>query len=200
MAGMSTPPRQAEGQARRGRMSPALVAFVVADVLLVLLAVWIGVSMSSGDEEEPTASQSTSASASPSPTSDPGDGDAEGTAEPAADAEAFASPSGNIVCQVSSTGASCGIVSLATEPAPVPGCDGTVGHVVEVTGDGVSVPCVGPADQPAAPPAGTQQLAYGSSLAVGPYSCDSTETGVTCTDTATGQGFTLARAGITRVG
>ncbi len=42
----------------------------------------------------------------------------------------------------------------------------------------------------------TAILDYGTSKTVGPFTCDSAETGMTCRDDATGKGFTIARAGI----
>ncbi|MFD6156510.1 hypothetical protein ACFWF7_18200 [Nocardia sp. NPDC060256] len=41
---------------------------------------------------------------------------------------------------------------------------------------------------------GGRILPYGGVLTVGPFTCDSTEAGVTCTNDSTGAGFTIARA------
>ena len=180
--------------AQKGRrLGPALVAFIVFDVLLVVWAIWLVVSMGSDDPEgsggaEPSASASTPAAVEP--TSDAGDGPEPGT-------ETVASPSGNITCEVSPSGAECGIASLASEPAPVAGCDGAEGYVVTLTSEGVSVPCVSAEDRPAKADATIGILDYGQAVTVNNFTCDSTEAGMKCTDTSTGKGFTLARAGIT---
>lgn len=177
------------------RLGPALIAFIVFDVLLVAWAIWLVVSMGSDDQgsdggEEPSASTTTSAPAAPEPTSDPGDGPEPGT-------ETVASPSGNITCEVSPSGAECGIAALAAEPAPVGGCDGAQGYVVTLTSEGVSVPCVSSGDLPTKADATIDILDYGQTVTVNNFTCDSTEAGMKCTDTSTGKGFTLARAGIT---
>ena len=175
-----------------GRLGPALIAFIVFDVLLVGWAVWLAVSMSSDDSTgdaapEPTASAS--APATPQPTSDAGD-------EPEPGTETVASPTGNITCAVAPSGVECGIASLGAEPAPVEGCDGSTGYVVSLTSEGVSVPCVGADDLPAKADATIDILDYGQTVTVNNFPSDSTEAGMKCTDTSTGKGFTLARAGI----
>jgi hypothetical protein len=40
---------------------------------------------------------------------------------------------------------------------------------------------------------GGEPLPYGKSLTAGVFMCDSSETGITCRDTATGHGFSIAR-------
>ena len=40
---------------------------------------------------------------------------------------------------------------------------------------------------------GGQPLAYGTSISVGVLQCDSTQSGITCRDTATGRGFAISR-------
>lgn len=173
------------------RIGPALIAFIVLDVLLVAWAIGLGVSLGSDDTEgSTTAEPSASASAppAPAPTSD---------VDPEEGAEEVASPSGNITCRVSPSGAECGIASLAADPAPVDGCDGAVGYVVELTSDGVSVPCVSDDERPRKADPTIAVLEYGENVTVNNFSCDSTEAGMMCTDTSTDKGFTLARAGIT---
>lgn len=53
--------------------------------------------------------------------------------------------------------------------------------------------CIGNAGQ------GTPVLAYGQTAKVGPFSCRSESSGVTCTVTS-GRGFTLSTSGVTSVG
>ena len=143
--------------------------------------------------------------------------------------ETFASESRNITCEVTDVSATCVIAQLGTQPAPVDGCDGTVGYLslrlvcrcrryrgwccrwapgrVSVGGAGGAPlalaadgsgdqPCVPAAEQPQPAPGDTAILDYGTSKTVGPFTCDSAETGMTCRDDATGKGFTIARAGI----
>ncbi|MGO3485365.1 MAG: hypothetical protein ACTINV_14870 [Cellulosimicrobium funkei] len=111
--------------------------------------------------------------------------------------ETFASESRNITCEVTDVSATCVIAQLGTQPAPVDGCDGTVGYKVVLDADGsVDQPCVPAAEQPQPAPGDTAILDYGTSKTVGPFTCDSAETGMTCRDDATGKGFTIARAGI----
>src|SRR5690606_12017354 len=153
----------------------------------------------------------------------------------------------NITCEVTDVSATCVIAQLGTQPAPVDGCDGTVGYKVVLGADGsveqpcvpaaeqpqpapgdtaildygtsktvgpftcggtaatravraadgtVEQPCVPAAEQPRPAPGDTAILDDGTSKTVGPFTCDSAETGMTCRETATGKGFTIARAGI----
>lgn len=178
--------------AQKGRgLGPGLIAFIVLDVLLVVWAVWLGVSLGS-DSPEATGDDepSVSAPATTAPGAEPTEGPEPGT-------ESVASPSGNITCEVSPSGAECGIATLASEPAPSTECDGVQGYVVSLTSEGVALPCVSPDELPAEAGATVEVLDYGQNITVNNFSCDSTESGMTCTDSSTGKGFTLARAGIT---
>jgi hypothetical protein len=112
-------------------------------------------------------------------------------------ARTFSSPSRNITCEVSADEARCGIADLSEKPAPVQGCDGTVGYVVEVgRGGKVAAPCVPSNQQPYAAGGSVTLLAYGKKITVGDLVCKSEKTGVRCSDKSSGKGFTLARAGI----
>ncbi|MEP7763278.1 hypothetical protein [Sanguibacter sp. 25GB23B1] len=180
--------------AQKGRgLGPGLIAFIVLDVLLVVWAIWLGVSLGSDDPEasgDAEPSPSVSATQTPAPGAEPSAGPEPGT-------ESVASPSGNITCEVSPSGAECGIATLTSEPAPADDCDGVQGYVVSLTSEGVSLPCVSPDELPTAAGAAVEVLDYGQNITVNNFTCDSTESGMTCTDTSTGKGFTLARAGIT---
>ncbi|CAM3002833.1 hypothetical protein BST27_24335 [Mycobacterium intermedium] len=55
------------------------------------------------------------------------------------------------------------------------------------------VSCIGNASE------GTPTLGYGSTAAIGPFSCRSETSGVTCT-VASGRGFTIASSGVSAVG
>lgn len=179
------------GGRRSDRLSPGWIAFIVVDALLVIGAIVFAISLLGGGDDDPAGETTTppAASATESTQETP-------PAEPTV-SETFASESLNITCEVTDLSATCVIAQLGTQPAPVAGCDGTVGYKVVLGADGsVEQPCVPAAEQPQPAPDGTAVLDYGTSKTVGPFTCDSAETGMTCRDDATGKGFTIARAGI----
>lgn len=190
-------PRSTQG---RRRLPPWLVVFIAFDVLLVAGAAWLLLGGSSGSDTDGSAAQtspSASAPATTEPSDDADDPEPSATLEiDPAEATVVASPTGNITCAIVPGGVRCAIAELAAAPAVVEGCEGTVGHVVELTSAGISTPCV-PADETPAP-AGPDVavLAYGQTSEVNNFVCESTETGMRCSDTTTGDGFVLARAGV----
>jgi len=95
----------------------------------------------------------------------------------------FVSPSNNISCQVGLTNAMC----LTGTPAQSVTM-GVSGSYTTCTGD----QCLSNAGD------GTPTLAYGTETGVGPFLCESTTAGVTCTITS-GKGFQISRSGITSV-
>jgi hypothetical protein len=117
----------------------------------------------------------------------------------------FMSPSGNISCQMnfrrpmssidpsrgySPDGAYC---ATGTPPQSVSiGSDGSLRRVC--TADQSYEPCVGNA------PVGQPTLPYGASKTLGPFTCMSETTGMTCVVTASGRGFTISGNGIVPVG
>lgn len=183
------------------RLPPAIIAFIVFDVLLVIVAVAMGLSMGSDGTDAPSAQPSSSTSGPATPDATASDDASPTPAQtPQAtdpDAKQVASPTGNITCTLSPAGVECAIASLAAEPAAVDGCDGTSGYVVTLTTSGVATPCA--PSKPGKADAAVPVLAYGESTSVNNFECVSTESGMTCSNTNTGQGFTLARAGITRL-
>jgi hypothetical protein len=173
------------------RSSGARAAFAVLGVLVLVVVVafaWNQLSRP-GTDDEAGASTVTNEQQSPSPSPD------------AAAAEvlaAFASPTGNITCEITAAEASCGIAQLTQQPAPVAGCDGTVGYRVTLsaeTGE-VALPCVPSDQQPRAAAPGATLLAYGDSVTKGQFTCTSTEQGMSCQVSPSERGFTIARAGI----
>ena len=196
MTGTTPRPMNSPAPGRRG-LSPAIIAFIVLDVLLVIAAVALGMSMSSGDADASPAAPSPSVSSSPAagdkPSADPAPAP---PVQVGADGKQIASPSGNITCTLTPEGAECAIASLAAEPAVVDGCEGVTGYVVTLTTAGVKTPCV--PQTPSKATAAIPVLDYGDAIAVNNFECVSTEVGMKCSNTNTGQGFTLARAGITR--
>ena len=182
------------GPSARPRLSNGMIAFILVDVVLVLAVVIVAFVTFRGPGSPSTPAPTTTtarSSASPSAAGeDPAPVERTGTAR------TFASPSGNITCTIDETGARCGIASLANDPAPVEGCDGSVGHVYVVTTAGVpEVPCVSKDDKPKKAGKKVEVLDYGAVVREFGYTCTSEEAGVTCTDDTTGRGFTLARAG-----
>lgn len=154
-----------------------------------------------------TSATSTSAPAVPTTTAPAGD------VRTVADAGAFATPSGRIVCLVSIDSVRCDFVGTDKAwQAPKPtNCEldwGSSLYVTKTAGStcaGDTVIDTASADseyvswrKPSDPIVTVYDLKlvalpYGSSLAAGPFQCDSASTGVTCKNTATGHGFTMAR-------
>ena len=198
------PPSSTDATLGRRGLPPSIIAFIVFDVLLVIAAVALAFSLGSDDADaagsKPQSSASASASDEPSADATSPDEDTPSpsqTPDPLdADAKQVASPTGNITCTLSPEGAECAIASLAAEPAATDGCEGSVGYVVTLGTSGVDTPCV--TDQPSEAGADVPVLGYGDAVAVNNFECVSTESGMKCSNTNTGQGFTLARAGVTR--
>ena len=181
------------GPPPRPRLSNGMIAFIAVDVVLVLAVAIVAFVTFRGPAApaDPGASGTPSATVTttPPPAGAP-------TGERTGTATTFASPSGNITCTLDETGARCGIAGLANDPAPVDGCDGSVGYVYLVTPDGLpQVPCVAQGDKPKKAGDSVNVLGYGQSATQFGYTCVSEKAGVTCKDDATGRGFSRARAG-----
>lgn len=175
----------------RRRLTPGLTAFLVIDVLLVL-AVLVGLAAYlSGGDQDPSGGTEATSTAPADPGGDAGDGSASPTTEPL---DTFATPSGNIACEITGEAATCTIAESAAEPVDLEDCAGTAGQVVTVTAQGASTPCVTGALPGSAAP-GTPILDYGEETTVGDFTCASATSGVTCRHDPTGAGFSLARAG-----
>lgn len=106
----------------------------------------------------------------------------------------FTSPSGNIACVMDQFSVSCwiGEKNWTIEQPPGHDCaESDWGNVVDLSHDGPSFPCYTDFGwNPSAP-----AMAYGVAVELGPFRCDSAETGVTCRN-ASGNGFTVARAAV----
>jgi hypothetical protein len=103
----------------------------------------------------------------------------------------FLSPSRNIGCEMNyqrGSGISDGTYCQSTAP-PQSVHLSTDGTFKSCTGDS----CLGNAGQ------GTPTLAYGQTVWLGPFSCGSEASGVTCKITS-GRGFTISNSGIAPVG
>ncbi|MFL5847136.1 MAG: DUF6636 domain-containing protein [Solirubrobacteraceae bacterium] len=102
----------------------------------------------------------------------------------------FQSPSGNIGCYVSPSGARCDIArhDWAT-PAEPAGCDLDFGGGLAVGKKGRGgFFCAGDTTLHAGP-----ALPYGSSRSAGRFTCTSRSSGMTCRNRRNGHGFTLSR-------
>jgi hypothetical protein len=130
-----------------------------------------------------------------------------------ADAAAFATPSGRIVCIIADNSVRCDFISSDkawTSPQPK-GCDLAWGDSLYLTQTAGST-CHGDtlADTPSLDSDYVSwrrsgdptvvvnglklaALPYGSAILVGTLQCDSATTGVTCRNTSTGHGFTMSR-------
>lgn len=103
----------------------------------------------------------------------------------------FRSPSGNIGCYVDSKGARCDIEDRDFQvPSKPASCPLVWGQGVEVdTGRVAAFVCASDSTLND----GTV-LAYGTSIQVGDFECDSEQTGMSCRNTKTAHGFTLSKA------
>ncbi|OBG41287.1 DUF6636 domain-containing protein [Mycobacterium sp. E3198] len=109
--------------------------------------------------------------------------------------QSFQSPSGNIDCGLFSmdndTVAMCEIRDHTWAPPPRPSpCMGGFGDRISlVEGSAPKMACH--TDTVRGP--GHPTLQYGQTQSIGPISCDSEPSGITCTDASTGHYFLLAR-------
>ncbi len=177
-------------------------ALVVVDVVLIGIAIAMAAQLFSGPSSNQVADDRTPAASSPAPDSEPdGSESQEPDAEDLADitgAETFTTPTGNIICTISSTGVVCSIAKLNDTPQENPnGCEGFIGYVVELRSSGTTLPCIPKAELPVAAGDGIEVLEYGDSKTVNNFVCESSNTGMVCEDSNSERGFKLARAGIT---
>ncbi len=189
---MSSGPVPTQRDRPRRRLGPGLTAFVVVDVVLVLVLAGLGIAALAerGSREPVVAPPSSSPAAEESP-----DATAPAGPDDAAALEQFVLPSGNIWCAMGEDEATCTILSIAYDPpAPREGCDVELGHVIRVTRAGdVEFTCEAAQE----PPADATELAYGEGSTIGEMSCLSSRNGAHCRHDPSGAGFTVARAGVT---
>ena len=104
----------------------------------------------------------------------------------------FTSPTGNITCQLRRDYAACVIAEhdYPADDAPE-GCTGRWLPLLEVDVSGTAR--LGPCEAGVVAPSGGA-LPYGTTSVVGPMSCLSRVTGMTCWSSRSGHGFRLARA------
>lgn len=154
------------------------VALVFALLVCVVGFVLAWNSLTAGDDGDPTVSGGGVPATAPAP-----------EAAPPADQVGFVTPTGNIGCIVSSTGARCDIAERGWEPSAQPeSCTATWGQGLALGADGAGFVCA--ADSVVAAGAA---LPYGQVQERGQFRCLSSEEGVRCEDTASGRGFLIAR-------
>jgi hypothetical protein len=175
------------------RLSPGWIAFIALDVILVGIVVAFAINLAGGAPGPAPAEGAGTSVEAPAETPD---APAENPGPVAVTGESVTSPSRNITCTIGEQGVSCGIAELATQPAPVDGCTGTTGYLVTLTAAGVEIPCVPTADQPKKAGDDVAVLDYDQTKTVGSFTCTSSKSGMRCTDSETGKGFNVAKAGL----
>ena len=103
--------------------------------------------------------------------------------------DSFSSPSGNITCSFTADGVSCGIKESDWAEDGYASCSGSQVGVLTASKDSAGQSCE------SAVPGGGNALAYGAAAAKGDYACHSTQDGISCWNTKSGQSFALARGG-----
>ena len=187
--------------AERRRPPIALLAVALVVVLLAIFAVTqlIGRDGTDTAAGEPAPGAGTSAAGEPAeptesgPSTDPTPTSPADLVRPApqdaVQAASFSSPSSNIVCALADEGLRCTILEHDFD-----GPDGCVGGptTISLDADGdVSQSCAGGSVSTA-----SLTLEYGASATFGSGACTSTPDGMSCWDMRTGNGFTVARAGV----
>ena len=184
-----------EEKERRGFPMMGLVLGILGLIAVILLGFVIYVfkrgyeGPATNSNTTPSTSSSAPAQATPSPSAT--------TEEPVkypapADAitvDSFSSPSGNITCSFTADGVSCGIKESDWAEDGYASCSGSQVGVLSATKDKAGQSCE------SAVPGGGNALAYGAAATKGDYACHSTQDGISCWNTKTGQSFALARGG-----
>lgn len=161
--------------AARRPLGAGLVTLIVVDVLLVVVFVMM------------------LAQFRPAPGGRDGDGSNPTAAPPdTSEVVLFASPTRNITCAIDGGSAGCEIAHIMYDPPALEGCDGDVGHEIEVTADGARWVCR-PGAPPEPPGDSIENLDWGESVSANGFTCTSENDGVTCRHDESGHAFSLAR-------
>ncbi|PFG19940.1 hypothetical protein [Serinibacter salmoneus] len=147
-----------------------------------------------GSQAQTDGATTQSPSAEPSGAQSPSYGAAPASA---LDLPQFQLPSGNIYCSLTEDSARCTIADRDYETPPGQECEWR-GNVVVLAADGVTLPC--PTSQPTTASAQMTVLEYGQAATVGPWVCESNQSGLDCFSLIDGTGFALARASLTSYG
>ena len=184
-----------EEKERRGFPMMGLVLGILGLIAVILLGFVIYVfkrgyeGPATNSNTTPSTSSLVPAQATPSPSAT--------TEEPVkypapADAitvDSFSSPSGNITCSFTADGVSCGIKESDWAEDGYASCSGSQVGVLSATKDKAGQSCE------SAVPGGGNALAYGAAATKSDFACRSTQDGISCWNTKTGQSFALARGG-----
>ena len=184
-----------EEKERRGFPMMGLVLGILGLIAVILLGFVIYVfkrgyeGPATNSNTTPSTSSSAPAQATPSPSAT--------TEEPvkypapagAITVDSFSSPSGNITCSFTADGVSCGIKESDWAEDGYASCSGSQVGVLSATKDKAGQSCE------SAVPGGGNALAYGAAATKGDFACRSTQDGISCWNTKTGQSFALARGG-----
>lgn len=189
--------------ARRGRRTGLVVGIAAAAVVVLLgLAVGTVLVLAGRARETPVASTAPqppanagSPSASVAPSSTPSAGeviDADTDPRFGAGSATFATPSGNITCAMTADGTRCDVLERTWQIPPKPAdclLDYGSGTILQPGQPGQLLCAGNTVADPSLP-----VLAYGETVRFAGVECASRQTGVRCTDTASGHGFEVARA------
>lgn len=179
------------------KLNAIIVALSIIDLALIIAIVIVALNVFGGSPQSANTPDTSVTTPSESAQETEPEAVDEEPIEDATGADSFTTPSGNIICTVSSLGVQCGIAKLDKKPAANPdGCEGYVGYVVELRTNGVTTPCVAENDLPGAASQAQEVLDYGDKKTVNNFECTSERTGMKCVDTTSNRGFTLARAGV----
>jgi hypothetical protein len=159
-------------------LGAGIVALIVVDALLVLVFVIMFVQFRSAPDQVADDGGATSSPTTAAPDDSP--------------SVVFASPTRNIRCTIDGDSAGCEIAHIMYEAPTLEGCEGDVGHEIEVTADGARWVCrTGAAPEP--PGDDVENLDWGDSVTAEGFTCTSENDGVTCRHDDSGHAFSLAR-------
>ena len=163
-----------------------LVAVVVLPAVLVLAACG-----SRSTDAQPARTPSTTAQTASEPAARPDKLTGPAPADQKVDElTGFISPTGNVACMIDADWARCDIIDRDWSPPPRPAdCEFDYGQGISLApGESAQFVCAGDTAF------GTDEvLPYGDSITAGVLRCESADAGITCRDTKTGHGFSLAR-------
>jgi hypothetical protein len=180
------------------RLGPVEITLIVVDVVLIGVLIFLLATAPEGPDDagEATATTSTAVDGE-----DPDDAETTSSGPvvtvPAGAVEVaeFASPTGNIWCNIAADAATCQIETIEYEQPAIADCaeNELSGHVITVSAEGSAWVC--PEGDIAGPAPGDRTvLEYDQTSRVGDYFCTSTEQGMSCTNITNGAGFSVRRA------
>ena len=109
-----------------------------------------------------------------------------------ADSHYFQSPSGNIVCVIDDSSATCDVSDSTYQPPPPLDCGKQIptgSRFMLTPGNVGTIACRGDSLRVLAQPS----LDYGRTVSAGAITCDNEPTGLKCTDTSSGHFFQLSK-------